>query len=60
MMMTRDYLRLVSSGLSKLFWFFSSAMRASLAARSFSVGRLCEIGGVTPHCLVAWEAMAMY
>lgn len=44
------HLRSVSAGNSKLFCAFSSAMRSSLAASSSWVGRIVEIGGVTPHC----------
>lgn len=39
----------VSSLPSKLFCLFSSAIRASLAASSASLGRPVDIGGVTPH-----------
>lgn len=54
------YLRSVSSELSKLFCLFSSAMRASFAANSESVGRLCEIGGVTPHCFCVAAMIQSY
>ena len=35
-------------------------MRASLAARSLSVGIVWEIGGVTPHCLADGVAMLVF
>ena len=56
------YLRSVSSRPSKLFCLFSSAIRASLAVSSASVGKLCDTGGVTPYffdCVVAMIAALM-
>jgi len=45
----KPYLFSVSSGASKLFWLFNSAMSASLRASSLSVGKVVDIGGVMPH-----------
>ena len=45
------YLRSVSSEPSKLFCLFSSAISASLAASSASVGKFSDTGGVTPYFL---------
>ena len=51
------YLRSVSSEPSKLFCLFSSAIRASLAASSVSVGKFWDTGGVTPYFLDWFVAM---
>lgn len=51
------YLLSVSSLLSKLCWFLSSVIRASFAAISAGVGRVIEIGGVTPLWRVCAVAM---
>lgn len=51
------YLLSVSSLLSKLCWFLSSVIRASFAAISAGVGRVIEMGGVTPLWRVCPVAM---
>jgi len=48
----------VSSTPSKLFCFFNSAIKASFAASSESVGKLNEMGGVTPSCFVGIAAIS--
>lgn len=52
-----SYLRSVSAGLSKLFCPFNSDTNSSFAASSSGVGRIVEIGGVTPHWRLDGAAM---